>query len=128
MHQQIRMIVPGSSPPDVTKPLQILSRAGLSLISIGGGDVENGGELAISVDDDKMDHAKQLLDAQYDGVRIVDVLVCWLEPHGAGQLVSALAQAKRDPRYDGKAVKDVTITTEQDDKGRIAVQVYFEDR
>src|SRR5438067_2093211 len=103
MHQQIRMVIPASSPPDVLGPLELLADKGINLIGAGGGNVEDGGEFAISVDDDDLDAAKDAL-ARYT-FRVVGVKVCWLMPGAHGELAACIRDARKEDEFKGKRVR-----------------------
>ena len=124
MHQQIRMVVPGSSPPDLASPLQILADANISIVAIGGGGVEHGGEVAITVGHDDHDRALDLL--KRFRPRVVEVKVCWLAPDQPGQLLACVQEARGEPKWANKRIRDVTIGAETDAQGRIPVQIFFE--
>jgi hypothetical protein len=125
MHQQIRLVVPTGSPQDVAKPLRDLNRAGINLISASGSNVEQGGEVAFSVDDKDIASAMQVLDAY--SPRLVDVKVCWLAPNKPGELLRCIETARRETKWANKAVRDIAITTEHNSKGELGVQVYFDE-
>lgn len=127
-HQQIRMVIPAASPPDVLRPLQILANADISLVAAGGGSIEDGGEFAITIEDDedpaKMQRALDLLSGF--NPRVMPVHVCWLDPDKPGQLLKCIRDARRDAKYAHLRVRDVSITTERNARGQLAVQVFFE--
>jgi len=125
MHQQIRLVVPTGSPQDVAKPLRDLKARGINLISASGSNVEQGGEVAFSVEDKDIDAAMQALDKY--GPRTVDVKVCWLSPDKPGELLRCIESARGETKWAGRAVRDIAITTVHNAKGELGVQVYFEE-
>ena len=124
MHQQIRFVVPGSSPPDVRNPLKDLAEAGISVVAIGGSGVEHGGEIAITVSHDDHDRALNLLKKFHP--RVVEVKVCWLVPDQAGQLLACMEEARGEAKWANKRLRDISIGAETDNEGRIPVQLFFE--
>ena len=129
-HQQIRMVIPGSSPPDIVGPLKILADAGIVLTSAGGSNIEHHGEFAVSIEDDeddkKVQRAMDLLKGFHP--HIAEVKVCWLVPGASGQLLACIEEARNEDRFAGLRVRDVAITTERNNQGEVAVQVFFEGR
>ena len=125
MHQQIRMVIPGSSPPDFAKALQILADAGISVLAVGGGNVEHGGEVSVAVaHGNDQDRAVDLLKSYHP--RVVDVHLCHLVPDEPGQLLACIQEGRQDSRWANKRVRDIAIGVERDDQGRVPVQIFFE--
>src|SRR5438105_4252231 len=105
-------------------------REGIVLTSAGGSNIEHHGEFAVSIEDDedpkKMQRAMDLLKGFHP--HIADVKVCWLVPGASGQLLACIEEARNEDRFAGLRVRDVAITTERNDQGEVAVQVFFEGR
>ncbi len=84
MHLQVRS-VPATSPANLEAFLKVLKQAGLNIEAAGGGDIENGGEFAFAVGEDRVDEAKAALEAAGYHPRIVEVDFRWLS-NAPGQL------------------------------------------
>lgn len=122
MHQQIRLLVPAKSPPDLAGVLEIVAR--YNILAAGGSNIEHGGEFAFALDHDDQDAAVAELTAAGYKPRVVDVHVCFLtdEP---GALLECIRDARRENKTTGKLVKDIAIGG-KDANGLVPVQVYSE--
>lgn len=124
MHQQIRLAVPRSSPPNLEPVLQVLKDAGINIIAVGGSNLEHGGEFGFAVDHDRQDAALQALRNARLRPRIVDVTVCLLD-NRPGALLECISEANRSHRPGGRLIRDIAVGI-PDDEGRVPVQVLFE--
>jgi hypothetical protein len=124
MHQQIRLDVPASSPPNLEAVLQILKDAGINIVAVGGSNVEQGGEFGFAVDHDKQDAALEALRSARLRPRVVDVTLCLLD-NRPGALLECITEANRNHRPGGRLIRDIAVGVPEAD-GRVPVQVYFE--
>jgi hypothetical protein len=123
MHQQIRLAVPASSPPNLESVLQVLEDAGVNIIAVGGSNVEHGGEFGFAVDHDQQEAALKVLEDARLRPHLVDVTVCLLE-NRPGALRDCITNANRGHR-PGRLIRDIAIGVPDAD-GRIPVQIYFD--
>jgi hypothetical protein len=124
MHQQIRLLVPAKSPPNLGDVLQVVADAGINILAVGGSDHEDGGEFGFGVEHDDLPAAKKALeDARYRP-RIVDVKLCLLD-NQAGALLACVQEARAENQPSGKVIRDIAVGVPDKD-GKIQVQIYSE--
>jgi len=123
MHQQIRLAVPASSPPNLEKVLQVLEDAGINVIAVGGSNVEHGGEFGFAVDHDQQEAALTVLRAAHLRPHLVDVTLCLLD-NRPGALRDCITNANQGHR-PGRLIRDLAVGVPEAD-GRVPVQVYFD--
>jgi hypothetical protein len=124
MHQQIRLAVPASSPPNLEKVLESLEAAGINIIAAGGSNVEHGGEFGFAVDHDQQEAALAVLREAHLRPRVVDVTLCLLD-NRPGALRDCISNANQGHR-PGRLIRDIAVGVPEAD-GRVPVQVYFDD-
>ena len=122
MHQQIRT-VPAQSPADVAAFLKVLSDGKINIVAVGGGDVENGGEIAIAVEHGQEQAAMDLLGKHYTP-RLIDVPNAELD-NRPGALHAFVATIAAENKRKGWKIKDITVGAAEPN-GKIPVQVYSE--
>jgi hypothetical protein len=123
MHQQIRLAVPASSPPNLEKVLQVLEDAGINIIAVGGSNVEHGGEFGFAVDHTQQQAALEVLQEARLRPRLVDVTLCRLD-NRPGALRDCISSANEGHR-PGRLIRDIAIGIPEED-GRVPVQIYFD--
>lgn len=123
MHQQIRLAVPASSPPNLEKVLMVLEDAGINIIAVGGSNVEHGGEFGFAVDHDQQAAAIRALEGARLRPRLVDVTTCLLE-NRPGALRDCITSANQGHR-PGRLIRDIAVGVPDGD-GRVPVQIYFD--
>ena len=124
MHQQIRLAVPASSPPNLEKVLESLEAEGINITAVGGSNVEHGGEFGFAVDHDQQEAALAALQKAHLRPRVVDVTLCLLD-NRPGALRDCIAKANQGHR-PGRLIRDIAVGVPEAD-GRVPVQVYFDD-
>lgn len=132
MHMQLRC-VPAASAPDVAKLLAVLADAKINLVTIGGSDVEFGGELALVPSDGQEDLALQVLRDNGYNVRPVHkddpdsgLTVCEVDDK-PGKLLECLAAVSSANLDRGRIIRDILVgpaMTEPGHEGKIPVQIY----
>jgi hypothetical protein len=123
MHQQIRLAVPASSPPNLEKVLRLLEDAGINITAVGGSNVEHGGEFGFAVDHEQQDAALTVLRGANLRPHVVDVTLCLLDnrPGALRDCISSANQAHRP----GRLIRDIAVGVPEAD-GRVPVQIYFD--
>ena len=123
MHQQIRLAVPTSSPPNLEKVLQLLGDAEINITAVGGSNVEHGGEFGFAVDHDQQAAALAVLREAHLRPHVVDVTLCLLD-NRPGALRDCISNANQGHR-PGRLIRDIAVGVPEAD-GRVPVQVYFD--
>jgi hypothetical protein len=122
MHQQIRLVVPKKSPPDLASVLAVL--APYQILAAGGSNIEHGGEFAFAVDHGVQDAAlKALRDAGYEP-RVADVHFCMVTDT-PGALLACIQAATAKNKASGNLIKDIAIGG-TNAAGEVPIQVYSE--
>ena len=125
MHQQIRLKIPASSPPNLEKALRILEREGFNIVAVGGSDHERGGEFGFAVPHGKETGARDALIAEgYEDAHIVAVYTEELDDE-PGALAAAVARARVKNKQTGAAIKDIAIGVKLPN-GKVPIQIYSE--
>lgn len=135
MHQQIRT-EPRTSPADLDALLEVLERAGINMATATGDGIEAHDEFGFAVehgpdDDGDLDRAIAVLARAGYRVRVVDAasgLFHGVVSHEVGGLRKVIAQAKADPRFAGKVIRDITLGVAPGPGEPVPVQIYFADR
>lgn len=122
MHQQIRLI-PAKSPPDLEGVLTVLAAAGMKILTVGGSDLEHGGEFGFAVGDELHEAAITLLTTNGYRPRTADVDFEALDPNDPGALLALISRVEQKNRGRGHGVKDIAVGP-PDENGMIPVQVY----
>ena len=135
MHMQLRC-VPAASPPDVAKVLGVIAAAGVTLLSVGGSDVEFGGELALAPEHDQVDEALRALNDAGSKVRKLSAEdadsgldLCWAVD-APGQLLECLSGISETNLGRGRIIRDILVgpaSTETGHEGQIPVQIYSQE-
>ena len=120
MHQQIRLVVPRKSPPDLASVLEVL--APFNILAAGGSNIEHGGEFAFAVDHGEQTAAlKALTGAGYEP-RVVEVHACMVTDT-PGALLACIQEAAGKNKATGKLIKDIAIGG-KNANGEMPIQVY----
>jgi hypothetical protein len=133
MHLQMRAL-PRSSPPDLELFLRRLEEGNVNLVSVGGSNVEFGGEFAFVPVDEDIDKARQVLrqwnytyreflvadDVGLDLLELDDVV---------GALHDALVPVAEKNLQKGRIIRDVLVgrPTDETTPGKIPVHVFSEE-
>jgi hypothetical protein len=133
MHLQIRAI-PARSPADLMAFLEVLAQARINIESVGGSNVEQGGDFAFSVADGQEDEAIRVLEgAGYqprrfeNGVLNEDgaaLTTCWVTD-APGELLACVAAVTEANKAAGRVIRDLSMGKPGHD-GLIPVQIYSE--
>ena len=122
MHQQIRLVVPRKSPPDLASVLEVLAQ--FNILAAGGSNIEHGGEFAFAVDHGEQTAAlKALTDAGYEP-RVVEVHACMVTDT-PGALLACIREATSKNKASGKLIKDIA-SGGKNANGELPIQVYSE--
>jgi hypothetical protein len=124
MHQQIRVVVPISSPPNLATVLEVLERARINIVAVGGSNVEHGGEFGFAVDHAQQIAAEEALQKAHIRHRVVDVEECVVE-NRPGALLECVRDANQRHRPSGRFIRDIAIGI-PDVNGRVMVQIFYE--
>ena len=134
MHMQIRCH-PRASAPDVAKLLGLLKDGNVDLLTIGGSDVEFGGELAIVPKEGQEGRAMEiLLGAHYDAreVHVDDpesgLTLCEVDD-APGKLFDCLTGISLGNLNSGRIIRDLVVgppSTESGHEGKVPVHIYSE--
>jgi hypothetical protein len=133
MHLQMRAL-PKSSPPDLELFLRRLKDGKVNLVSVGGSNVEFGGEFAFVPVDDDIDKAEQVMrqfEYTYRKVMVVDdVGLDLLElDDEVGALHDGLVAIAEKNLQRGRIIRDVLVgrPTAETTPGKIPVHVFSEE-
>jgi len=125
MHQQIRSTT-AKSPPDLEAFLQVLADADppITVVQVGGSDIELGGELAFSVSD--ADHERALSALAVAGyttsVQVIEPI--WVDLDDPFGLLQCIQTAKGRNTLTGQGIRDLAIGRARAD-GLVPVSVSF---
>lgn len=122
MHQQIRLVVPKKSPPDLASVLEVL--APFNILAAGGSDIEHGGEFGFAVDHGEEKAAFAALEAAGYKPRYAEVHAC-LVSDAPGALLACIREAATKNKASGKLIKDIAIGG-TNAAGQVPIQVYSE--
>jgi hypothetical protein len=122
MHQQIRLVVPKKSPPDLASVLEVL--APFNILAAGGSNIEHGGEFAFAVDHGEQVAALTALQAAGYEPRVADVHFCTVTD-SPGTLLACIREATAKNKASGKLIKDIAIGG-RNASGEMPIQVYSE--
>src|SRR4051794_3688436 len=132
MHLQVRTVAK-QSPPNLVDFLTVLEKNGIDMLTVGGSNVEQGGEFAFGVkasEEEEEDEAKRIVGilrgAGYRTARYLEVEHCFAEDR-AGGLLDCIRSKAAEIEAKGGAIKDVALGGPDSD-GRILVQFYAEAR
>jgi hypothetical protein len=133
MHLQMRAL-PKSSPPDLLLFLSRLKADGVNLVSVGGSNVEFGGEFAFVPVDDDIEKAKLSLErngytyrtffvAENRGLDLLEL------DDTVGALHDALVAVAQKNLEKGRIIRDVLVgrPTSETTPGKIPVHVFSEE-
>jgi hypothetical protein len=129
VHMQIRVKIPGQSPPSVATLLGLLASEGVNLRGAGGSNVEFDGEFAIALDHEHETAAFRVLDNNgytyrtFDKDKNPELTLCWLADD-PGQLHDCVLGTERENLDKKRSIRDILIGVATDEG--IPVQIFSE--